>query len=120
MTILYCHCAYADVVPEATKRILRTALAGADGRVETVADLCELAAARDPLLGHLVASDAGPLHVVACHERAVRWLFEFAGAPLPGSATVHNMRTETAETILTRLGLADQEGTGSARSVSAP
>ena len=111
MTILYCHCAYADIVPEATKHALRTALAGADGRVETVADLCELAAARDPLLGHLVGSDAGPLHVVACQERAVRWLFEFAGTPLPGSATVHNMRTDTAETILARLGLAGAAGT---------
>ena len=116
VTVLYCHCAYADVVPEATKRAVRAALAGAEGRVEEVADLCELAAAGDPRLADLAAGD-GPLHVVACHERAVRWLFDFAGAPLPGSATVHNMRTEPPETILARLGLAE---TGEARSVSAP
>jgi len=104
VTILYCHCAYADVVPEETKQAVRAALAAADGRVEMVADLCELAAAGDPLLGEIAAGPA-PLHVVACHERAVRWLFEFAGTPLPGPATVHNMRTEEAETILARLGL---------------
>jgi len=116
MMILYCHCAYADVVPEATKDTVRAALAGADGRVEEVADLCELAAAGDALIREL-ASGAGPLHIVACHERAVRWLFDVAGAPLPGSATVHNMRTEKAETILARLGLTE---TQKARRVSAP
>jgi NAD-dependent dihydropyrimidine dehydrogenase PreA subunit len=110
MTILYCHCAYADIVPEATKQAVRAVLAGADGRVEEAADLCELAAARDPLLADLVSGD-GPLHVVACYERAVRRLFEFAGAPLPGSATVHNMRTEAAETILARLGLTEGDET---------
>jgi len=107
MTILYCHCAYADVVPEATKRAVRAALAGAGGRVEEVADLCELAAASDPLLGELAAPAAGPLHVVACYERAVHRLFDVAGAPLPGPATVHNMRTLAPETILARLGLDD-------------
>ena len=110
MTILYCHCAYADIVPEATKRAVRAALAGAEGRVEEVADLCELAAAGDPHLADLAAGD-GPLHVVACHERAVRWLFDVAGAPLPGSATVHNMRTEAPETILARLGVSDGDNT---------
>ena len=105
MTILYCHCAYADVVPKETKRSVRAALAGADGRVEEVADLCELAAGGDPLLADLVTSGGGPIHVIACHERAVRWLFDFASVALPGSATVHNMRTEKAETILMRLGL---------------
>ncbi len=104
MTILYCHCAYAGVVPEATKQAVRGALPRADGRVEEVADLCELAAAGDARLADFAAAD-GPLHVVACHPRAVRWLFEFAGAPLPGAATIHNMRTEAAETILARLGV---------------
>jgi len=105
LTILYCHCAYAGVIPEETRRTVRAALAHADGRVETVADLCGRAAEGDPLLRRLASADAGPLHVVACYPRAVRWLFEFAGATLPGSATVHNMRTEAAETILRRLGL---------------
>jgi NAD-dependent dihydropyrimidine dehydrogenase PreA subunit len=116
VTILYCDCAYADVVPEATKQTVRAALAAADGRVEAVADLCELAAAGDARLADLAGGD-GPLHVVACHERAVRWLFEFAGAPLPAAAAVHNMRTESPETILARLGLDAED---EARSVSAP
>ncbi|MFO8012903.1 MAG: ferredoxin family protein [Phycisphaerae bacterium] len=104
MTILYCHCAYADVVPEATKQAVRAALADADGRVEEVADLCELAAAGDARLADLAAGNR-PLHIVACYDRAVRHLFEFAGTPLPGSATVHNMRTEAPEAILARLGV---------------
>jgi len=107
MTILYCDCAQADIVPAPTKRAIRAALARADGRVEYVADLCRCAAERDPLLADLAANTQGPLHVVACYPRAVRWLFEFAAAPLPGSATIHNMRTDQPATILTRLGLAD-------------
>jgi len=105
VTILYCHCAYADVIPDDTKRAVQAALATSDGRVEIVADLCERAAARDPLLAEIASADDGPLHVVACYPRAVRGLFAFAGAPLPGSATVHNMRTDDAATILARLGL---------------
>jgi len=127
VTILYCHCAYADIVPAATKGAVRAALPRADGRVECVADLCERAAARDPLLADLAAEADGPLHVVACYPRAVRWLFAFAGAPLAGSATVHNMRTEEAATILSGLGLpaaddaADTDGLEeTARRVSAP
>ncbi len=107
MTILYCHCAYADVVPEETRRAVRAALDRADDHVEVVADLCGRAAEGDPLLKRLAEADAGPLHVVACYERAVRHLFDVAGTPLPGAATVHNMRTEAAETILARLGLRD-------------
>ena len=127
MTILYCDCARADVVPAATKRAVRAALAHAPGRVECVADLCRCAADRDPLLADLVTGAGGPLHVVACYPRAVRWLFAFAQAPLPGPATVHNMRTDEAATILTRLGLApadeaaDAEGRDrAARRVSEP
>lgn len=107
MTILYCDCAWADIVPAATKRAVRAALTHANGRVECVADLCERAAAHDPLLADLAAGAGGPLHVVACYPRAVRWLFAFAGAPLADSVTVHNMRTDEAGTILARLGLAD-------------
>lgn len=45
-----------------------------------ITDLCELAERRDPLLRR---ATSGPLTVFACHARAVRWLFQFAGVPLP-------------------------------------
>jgi len=114
MTILYCDCRYADLVPETRRRTVRAALAAAAsdpatgrrlGRVEMVADLCEVAATQPHRLAEVVSRRDSPLHVIACYPRAVRWLFAFAGTPLPGAATVHNLRTDPAEVVLARLGL---------------
>jgi len=103
-SILYCHCAYAEVLAPDVKRGVLAGLARSGARFEAVADLCELAATRDPSLAKFAAT-AGPVHIIACHERAVRWLFAAAGAPLPASATVHNMRTQDAAAILASAGV---------------
>lgn len=98
--ILYCHCAYAKVVPADTKSAVLDGLARADVAFEAVPDLCEMAARKDPRLASLAG--AGPLRIAACYPRAVRWLFASGGAALP-AATVFNMRTEPAETVLKGL-----------------
>lgn len=99
--ILYCHCAYADVVPADAKKAVLDGLAGGGAAFEAMADLCGLAARRDPALGRFARVRG--LHVVACYPRAVRWLFDHAGAPLGPDATIHNMRRSGAADILARL-----------------
>ena len=45
--ILYCHCAYARVVPVETKTAVLENLAQADVEFDAVPDLCEMAARRE-------------------------------------------------------------------------
>jgi hypothetical protein len=100
--ILYCHCAYARVVPAATKASVLEGLAGSDVDFEAVPDLCEMAARQDPRLAELAGS--GPLRIAACYPRAVKWLFASAGVNVdPGFTVILNMRTETPEAVLQGL-----------------
>jgi len=97
--ILYCHCAYARVVPAEVKAEVLSKLAASDMEFEAVPDLCELSARRDPVLKE-VASE-GRLQIVACYPRAINWLFAAADAPLPKEGVeVLNMREQPAEAIL--------------------
>ena len=100
--ILYCHCAFARVVPPDTKAAVLAGLARADGPFEAVPDLCEMAARHDPRLVDFAAG--GPLRIAACYPRAVRWLFASAGAKLDGpSVEILNMRTAAAVDVLAAL-----------------
>ena len=45
--VLYCHCAYAAVVPKATKEAVLRGLTDAGIAFDAVPDLCELSARRD-------------------------------------------------------------------------
>jgi hypothetical protein len=106
--ILYCHCAYAQVVPRDVKEAVLKKLCDSNEDFETVADLCEMSARRDPALKRLAEAGAGPLKIAACYPRAVKWLFAAAGAPLPKDATeVLNMRTQLADEVTGRLSAAD-------------
>jgi len=97
--ILYCHCAHADVVPQATKDAVLARLQEAGAAFEAVTDLCGLAARRDPALKRL--AESARLRIAACYPRAVKWLFACAGAPLDeGRVDFLNMRTESAEAVL--------------------
>jgi hypothetical protein len=105
--ILYCHCAFAKVVPPEVKAAVLNGLSEADVEFEAVPDLCEMAARGDVRLRELAAHES--LQVAACFPRAVRWLFSGAGAPLPeGTTRVWNMRLESADTVLD--GLLDRGG----------
>ena len=111
--ILYCRCAYAQVVPAAVKDAVLEGLAAAGRGFEMVPDLCEMAARRDPHLAELAGGDR-PLKIVACWPRAVQGLFVLADAPLPQQGVeILNMRTDTAETVLAGVLAAPSEGAAS-------
>jgi hypothetical protein len=100
--ILYCHCAYAKVVPPEVKAAVLDGLAAANVEFDAVPDLCEMAAHGDDRLRELAA--AGPLTIAACYPRAVKWLFAAAGAQLPDhSVRVWNMRVESADVVIDGL-----------------
>lgn len=95
--LLYCRCAYAQVVPQGVKNAVLQKLCDSGAGFETVADLCEMAAHRDPRLKALAA--AGPLRIAACYPRVVRGLFTQCESPLSEQAEILNMRTQTADEV---------------------
>ena len=100
--ILYCHCAYAQVVPREVKEAVLKKLSESGVAFDAVADLCELSARRDPALQRL--AEGGAVKIAACYPRAVKWLFAAAGAALPlDSAEVLNMRVQTADEVAASL-----------------
>lgn len=101
LRILYCHCAFARVVAPEVKKDVLARLAASEVEFEAVPDLCEMSARRDPRLAELASAE--PLRIAACYPRAVRGLFEAAGRKLPESATILNMRTDTADRVAAEL-----------------
>lgn len=96
--ILYCHCAYAQVVPKAVKEQVLSELAASGVAFDAVADLCEMSARKDPMLKQL--AEGGAVKIAACYPRAVEWLFSAAGAPLPKEGIeILNMRVDSADNI---------------------
>ena len=102
--ILYCHCAYAKVVPEKVKSEVLRRLSDSGVAFDAVPDLCEMAARKDPSLKRLAGEvEQGELRIAACFPRAVKWLFHGADAPLPENAKVMNMRAEEAGAIVDQV-----------------
>lgn len=100
--ILYCHCTHARVVPADVKATVLRRLCESAVPFEAVADLCELASRRDPLLKRLATG--APVKIAACYPRAVQWLFHAAHAPLRTQAVeVLNMRELSADEVLAAL-----------------
>ena len=96
--ILYCHCAYAQVVPKDVKEAVLRKLTESGVAFDAVADLCELSAKGDPSLARLAGE--GNVKIAACYPRAVKWLFSAAGVTLPEQGVeILNMRTEPAEKV---------------------
>lgn len=100
--LLYCRCAYAQVVPQAVKdEVLRT-LCESGAAFESVADLCEMAAHRDPRLKSF--AEGGPLRIAACYPRVVKGLFTQSGCPLPeDGAEILNMRAQPAAEVAEQM-----------------
>jgi len=95
--ILYCHCAHARVVPSDVKNGVLERLTAEGVEFEAVSDLCEMSARGDARLRELASDPA--VKIAACYPRAVKWLFAAAGATLPDTARVFNMRTQTADEV---------------------
>ena len=68
MKVLYCHCAYARVVPDAVKQEVLLQLASSDLEFEAVPDLCEMSARKDPRLPEFAVANT---QIIACYPRAV-------------------------------------------------
>jgi hypothetical protein len=97
--ILYCHCAFARVVPADTRAAVLKGLSEAGVEFDAVPDLCEMAARGDTRL-HELASGS-PIAIAACYPRAVRWLFAAAGAELPdGAVRICNMRSDPPQSVI--------------------
>jgi hypothetical protein len=100
--ILYCNCTYAQVVPKEVKEAVLRKLSDSGMAFDAVADLCEMAARRDPALQRL--AQGGTVKIAACFPRAVKWIFAAANAPLPlDRAEILNMRVQTPEEITAAL-----------------
>lgn len=99
--IVYCHCAYAQVLPEDVKEDVLRQLCESGRPFESVADLCEMSARQDPALVR-IASTPG-VKIAACYRRAVKWLFASGGADLPDEVAVINMREENAQSVVQAL-----------------
>lgn len=101
--ILYCHCAFAQVIPKDVKLGVLERLGEAGVEFECVPDLCEMSANRDPILQRIAENP--DVRIAACYPRAVHGLFVAAGQPLPKPGPeIINMRTlnatETMEALL--------------------
>jgi len=101
LRILYCHCAFARVVPADVKSDVLSSLVASSVDFDAVPDLCEMSARRDPRLAELAAT--GELRIAACFPRAVHGLFEAAGCRLPESTRILNMRTDPADKVAEEL-----------------
>ncbi len=104
--LLYCHCAYAQIIDPAVKAGVLRRLCDSGRSFEAVADLCEMSARRDPALARLTRAPG--VKIAACYPRAVKWLFASAGAPLDPAATeVVNLRDLAEAAAAERLFSAD-------------
>ncbi len=101
MPILYCRCAYAQVIPDETKDAVLSQLCAGGQQFTAVADLCEMSARRDPRLAELAS--ASGWKIAACHPRAVKWLFHAADAPLSEDAEIVNLRELSAAEAMAKL-----------------
>lgn len=102
--ILYCRCAFSQVVPVETKELVLEKLCESERDFECVSDLCEMSARRDERIGELLKG-AEKVKIAACYPRAVRWLFHQAGIEFPDddSVEVLNMRDGDASTVMSGL-----------------
>ena len=145
--ILYCRCAYAKVLPEDVKDLVLERLIDSNVPFESVSDLCEMSARKDP--GLVPLSQQAGLRIVACYPRAVKWLFSAAGAAIqtesgqsdsgqsesgpsksgesesrksdakePVYIEVLNMRTDTADSVCAKLGIGTKDTAEGAQSQS--
>jgi hypothetical protein len=100
--ILFCNCTYAQILPKEVKEAVLSKLCESGLAFDAVADLCEMSARRDPALRQLAEGES--VKIAACFPRAVKWLFAAAKAPLsPHGVEVLNMRTQTADEVITAL-----------------
>lgn len=96
--LLYCRCAYAQVVPQSVKDGVLARLCESGTSFESVADLCEMAAHRDERLKAFAGTT--PIRIAACYPRVVRGLFRQTDTPLPEEGVeILNMRVQSIDEV---------------------
>jgi NAD-dependent dihydropyrimidine dehydrogenase PreA subunit len=101
MAILFCHCAYSQVISKSIKQQVLEGLREIGCAYSEVTDLCELAARRDALFQQL--GETQNLKIIACYPRTIKWLFAASGSTMPADTEVFNMRTDSSENILSKV-----------------
>lgn len=101
--IIYCKCTHRKFVSEETSGSLLNSIEKCGADTVIVDDLCGLAAGHDPVLKDWAGRPQ--IFIIACYERAVRWLFDMAGAALSCDSSVRilNPRTMSPEKIVKAL-----------------
>jgi hypothetical protein len=100
--IVYCHCAFAQVLSTKVKEGVLQKLTDSGVEFECVPDLCEMSARRDPIMKQLTQNP--PARIAACYPRAVQGLFVAAGSPLPQNGVeIVNMRVLDADQAFEKL-----------------
>jgi heterodisulfide reductase subunit A-like polyferredoxin len=104
---IYCHCAWYQFISDDVKERVLNALQSSGEDFEAVPDLCRLCAERDERLQDWAGADS--LRIIACYPRAIKWLFNAGGAPLPDKGVEFvNMRADSVEDIPTSLPRSSQ------------
>ena len=107
ISVLFCNCAYSDLIDKDKKSQILTVLAEASISLHATDDLCALSAKKDEMLHKISANKE--LKIIACYPRAVHSLFSAAGAKLDKDVEIFNMRSSTADEIIEALISSDPE-----------
>ncbi len=99
--ILFCNCSYSKIIPAEIKGKILDAIDDSSINYQVVDDLCQICVDHDPKLESSI--EEGPVTIVACYGRAVRWLFKVAGIELKDTTDILNMREQSAEDIIQSL-----------------
>ncbi len=101
--ILYCNCTYAKVVPEAVKQQVLEGLCRAGIAFESVADLCEMSAQRDPAMKRL-AADTGVIPPIVRRQTPSQ-----AAAEAPTPEATPDSTPDAAAKVATEPGVPGSE-----------
>ncbi len=93
--VLFCECAYADLISSDLRRKIFRSLESAGVEFAAVPDLCEMVADGDKIITD------GVDKIIACYPRTVEWLMDAAGVSC--SAEILNMREMGADEIVERV-----------------
>jgi len=102
LRILLCRCSQAARVDRNVVDQLLDALPKSGALITVADDLCGLAGGKDPLLAEIAAAPRAA--IIACHTRAVRWLFAAAGYELDESRTrLFSLRNQSVADIIAEM-----------------
>ena len=100
MAVIFCQCKNAQIIPCEIREAINDWFSKNQIAYTCVDDLCGLAAGKDSRLHEWAAENTV---IIACFERAVRWLFAIAGAELKSGVQILNQRTQSAPEMIDRL-----------------